>query len=116
MIPAVRITGGSYHFAAAGWQKLATMGPNDPVLLTPGGQNLSGAVMLTNGTAATIYFAFADSASVPGSNPAASGVGTFGNIPVPPNAAIVVSQPNGVTYWGASAAGLDATPVEVIKT
>jgi hypothetical protein len=122
MLPAIRVTGGSYHFAAAGWIALVQLD-------NYAGGGIGGNVMLTNATADTVYFAFSDITDVappPPTNPiTAPTAPTFtpgpgsntvsGNIPIGPNQSIIVAQPNSALWWGASGE-LDVTPCEVINT
>lgn len=110
MIPAIRVTGGSVHFAAAGWIELDALDGGV-------GTSAAGNVMLTNATAATVYFAFSDSpdGTEPGFTPGAGSTTETGEIPIGPNQTIIVSMPDSTSWWGSSGA-LDVTPVEVINT
>lgn len=112
MLPAIRVTGGSYHFTAAGWVQLSALGPSAT------GANVSGCVMITNPGTTTAYFGFGQEAVQPVANPGPYPTGStsvWGNIPIPAGQAIIVSQPENNQWWGASAV-LDVTPVELIRT
>ena len=120
MIPAVRVTGGSVHFAAAGWVALVTLDGGV-------GGSVAGNVITNNGTE-PIYFSFSDITDV-GSppTPPAETVGpgngnlttpTTGDTPVGAGDTIVIAQPDSALWWGigGTVTSVDVTPVEVINT
>ena len=121
MIPAVRVTGGSVHFAAAGWVALVTLDGGV-------GGSVAGNVMITNNGTEPIYFSFSDITDV-GSppTPPAETVGpgngnlttpTTGDTPVGAGDTIVIAQPDSALWWGigGTVTSVDVTPVEVINT
>lgn len=129
MLPAIKVTGGSFLSAAAGWTSLDEMGvtlspvpPSGPLVA---GQNVSGCVLLMN-TSATAgdvaYFAFSNAksqgngGSAPTPNPGATRNGTLGDIPLLAGAPVVVAQPPDTNWWGASAAGVLVVPCELLRS